>query len=214
MTEPTMKTWISHKRVQAAPIVRIGVMWAIVGGGYNVTYEASDGSHQVQAVPENFLSRYTPQTGDYLVCYEDGYFSVSPKKAFEDGYDELRAGDPDVNRTLPQIERAAELCHEANRAICEATGDMTQKPWAEAESWQQGSAVTGVRYAVEHPDATPADQHEAWCRDKVAAGWVWGETKDAQAKTHPCLVGYHELPREQQIKDHVFRAIVRTMLGS
>ena len=36
------------------------------------------------------------------------------------------------------IENIARACHEANRAICEAAGDFSQKPWAEAEDWIQG----------------------------------------------------------------------------
>ena len=33
------------------------------------------------------LARYTPRVGDYLVEYEgDGYVSISPQQAFEDGY--------------------------------------------------------------------------------------------------------------------------------
>jgi hypothetical protein len=47
--------------------------------------------------------------------------------------------------------------------------------------------------------------------DKVAAGWHYGEVKDAEAKTHPCMVAYEELPFEQRVKDHVFRAIVSAL---
>jgi hypothetical protein len=42
-------------------------------------------------------------------------------------------------------------------------------------------------------------------------GWVYGETKDPVAKTHPCLVAYNDLPIEQQVKDHLFRAVVKAL---
>lgn len=32
------------------------------------------------------FSRYIPVPGDYYVVYEDGYESISPRKAFEEGY--------------------------------------------------------------------------------------------------------------------------------
>ena len=32
------------------------------------------------------LARYVPQPGDYLVEYEDGYVSISPRDVFEKGY--------------------------------------------------------------------------------------------------------------------------------
>jgi hypothetical protein len=105
----------------------------------------------------------------------------------------------------------AQICHEANKAVCEAAGDFTQKSWDEAEEWQQESAINGVKYAIENPDAPASAQHDAWLKDKVEAGWVWGEKKDPVKKTHPCMVAFDALPFEQKVKDHVFKAIVRAM---
>ena len=105
----------------------------------------------------------------------------------------------------------AKVCHEANRAICEAAGDHSQKPWADAEPWQRESALVGVLFARDNPDAPASAQHDAWMADKIADGWVYGETKDAEAKTHPCIVPYDDLPFDQRVKDHVFRAIVTVL---
>ncbi len=109
------------------------------------------------------------------------------------------------------IEWVASVCHEANRAICEASGDMSQKPWTEAEDWQKESAIKGVIFTLKNRDAPASAQHEAWMADKLADGWTFGDVKDAQAKTHPCIVPYDRLPFEQRVKDHVFRAIVKGM---
>ena len=112
---------------------------------------------------------------------------------------------------MDDIEAIAKVCHEVNRSLCEAAGDMSQKPWAEAEQWQRDSAIQGVKYAIENPNATPESQHDAWSNAKRLDGWVFGAVKDAAAKTHPCLVPYSELPFEQRIKDHAFRAVVQSM---
>lgn len=40
---------------------------------------------------------------------------------------------------------------------------------------------------------------------------VYGEVKDGEAKTHPCLVPYEQLPPAQRLKDDLFAAIVRTL---
>lgn len=48
----------------------------------------------------------------------------------------------------------------------------------------------------------------AWMDDKLKDGWMYGETKDPEAKTHPCLVPFKELPIFQQKKDALFCAIV------
>lgn len=110
------------------------------------------------------------------------------------------------------IEEIARVCHEANRAICEAAGDHSQKPWDQADQWQRDSAVKGVEYLWSNPDATPEQQHEAWCEDKRRYGWAYGPYKDLNTKTHPCLVPYGELSFEQKVKDYVFQAIARELL--
>lgn len=100
------------------------------------------------------------------------------------------------------------ICHEANKAWCESEGDNSQKSWAEAEEWQRDSAVKGVEFRLANPDAPESAQHDAWSADKRAQGWVYGEKKDADAKTHPCLVPFNELPEFQQKKDKLFQGIV------
>lgn len=45
-------------------------------------------------------------------------------------------------------------------------------------------------------------------KEKVDAGWVYGKVKDAEAKTHPCIVKFEDLPEFQQKKDALFCAIV------
>lgn len=122
----------------------------------------------------------------------------------------LRA-DPAASVVEQAARELARVCHEANRAICEAFGDHSQKPWEQAEQWQKDSAIKGAIFAMQNSAAPPAAQHEAWMRDKAADGWVYGPVKDADAKTHPCMVPYDQLPPEQRAKDHVFKALVNTL---
>ena len=103
----------------------------------------------------------------------------------------------------------AEACHEANRALCQSMGDNSQVPWAEAEIWQKDSAVVGVEGIISGEINTPEDSHRSWLRVKEADGWVYGENKDAEKKTHPCMVPYGDLPAAQQAKDAVFFCVVR-----
>lgn len=109
---------------------------------------------------------------------------------------------------VKQVEFIARVCHEANRAWCEVNGDDTQKQWEEAEQWQRDSAITGVRFRLQNPEAGSDAQHKAWAADKLSHGWVYGEVKDPDKKTHPCLVPFDELPEFQRKKDVLFCAIV------
>lgn len=101
--------------------------------------------------------------------------------------------------------RVAMMCHEANRTFCLWLGDDSQVGWNAAPEWQKESAVAGVRFVYLNRDAPASANHDSWMAQKVADGWVYGEVKDADAKTHPCIVPYDELPREQQFKDALFR---------
>lgn len=104
-------------------------------------------------------------------------------------------------------EQIARVCHEANRAYCESTGDTSQLAWDDAPEWQRQSAIRGAEFTQNCPDISAAGQHEKWWADKKADGWVYGPEKDAEAKTHPCMVPYCRLPEQQQRKDHMFKAI-------
>ena len=111
---------------------------------------------------------------------------------------------------MQSVDEIAELCHEANRALCKSFGDMSQVPWEEAPAWQRDSAVSGVQFHLDTPTATASHGHEEWLRDKLAHGWVYGPTKNVETKEHPCIVPFDQLPPEQQAKDFIFRAIVHT----
>lgn len=108
-------------------------------------------------------------------------------------------------------EQIAEMCHETNAAYCRLIGDTSQTSWADAPGWQRTSAMNGVAGALE--GNTPQESHESWMAEKVADGWVHGEVKDPDAKTHPCLVPYDELPAKQKVKDELYLAVVRTLAG-
>ena len=69
-----MRRYRSHKVVEAGVVQHIDV------GSVTVDDE-------VIPVPAGIFARGTPSIGeDYLVRYEDGYVSWSPKAAFETGY--------------------------------------------------------------------------------------------------------------------------------
>lgn len=113
--------------------------------------------------------------------------------------------------TQMEIEQIARVCHEVNRAYCASLGDHSQPSWEDAPYWQRASAINGVCYTIEHPDAKPSDSHDSWLAEKRAAGWKYGPVKNSETKEHPCFVPYEELPQEQKVKDHLFQAVVRAL---
>lgn len=114
-------------------------------------------------------------------------------------------------KSIKEIEAIAVVCHQANRAWCAMHGDYRQNTWGEAPKWQRDSTVDGVVHVLTFRDAQPEDSHNNWMAEKIADGWVYGPVKDRNAKTHPCIVPFHQLPEWQQKKDVLFLAIVRAL---
>lgn len=102
----------------------------------------------------------------------------------------------------------AQIAHAINAAYCLSLGDTSQVAWDDAPDWQQQSALAGVEMHLANPDATPEQSHESWLAQKLADGWAYAEVKDAEAKVHPCIMPFDQLPLEQRVKDFLFRAVV------
>ena len=108
----------------------------------------------------------------------------------------------------------ASVTHDANRAYCKTLGDLSQPSWAFASQWQRDSAIAGVEAILSGDIRSSEQSHESWMTQKLSQGWTYGEVKDPEAKRHPCLVPFAELPESQQRKDHLFFAIVQALRGT
>lgn len=116
-----------------------------------------------------------------------------------------------MSRNALTIEEIARMAHEVNAFYCHITGDDSATPWNEAPDWQKDSAIAGVKFTLQYPDAGPAAQHESWMALKASEGWTYGEKKDPEQKKHPCMVPYDQLPIHQQRKDYLFAAVVKAL---
>lgn len=72
--------WQCHKVVRAAKITSVKPMGA--SGLFTLELEGGLEVH----VTYVYYQKHQPTAGNYYVRYEDGYESLSPPKAFEDGY--------------------------------------------------------------------------------------------------------------------------------
>ena len=111
--------------------------------------------------------------------------------------------------TDDDIETMAQICHEANRALCTASGDLSQPSWADAPDWQKESARAGVHFHIENPYAQPEASHDQWLERKLREGWKYGPVKNVNAKEHPCCLPFHALSETDKLKDSVFSSIVK-----
>lgn len=112
---------------------------------------------------------------------------------------------------MADIDAISRTVHEALRAWALAMDAREIPAWSEAPEWMQDSTRESVQFIIDHPDAGAGAQHDQWMDQKRADGWVYGETRDDDKKTHPSLVPYGELPDSEQKKDRLINAIVRAL---
>lgn len=214
---PKLPRYRSHKIVEALEILSID---PLEGGGARIS--PVDLNFAPFTVSAEYVAKHNPQPGGYWVRYADGYESWSPAEAFESGYTLISVDDDEQPTRSAEdaplaagcspitVTMAAAVAHEVNRVYCLAIGE-SQPSWNDAPDWQRSSAINGVLYLMANPDAGPEASHENWLREKEATGWKHGPVKDVEAKTHPCMVPFTELPLEQQVKDHLFVGVVRSL---
>lgn len=109
------------------------------------------------------------------------------------------------------IEKIAQVAHEINKAFCSSIGDDSQPEWKDAPQWQKDSAIVGVQFHLDNPDASPSASHENWLKQKEEEGWKYGEVKNPETKEHPCFVSYENLPVEQRSKDYLFKQVIHSL---
>jgi DNA-binding transcriptional MerR regulator len=109
-------------------------------------------------------------------------------------------------------EDIARVVHAANRELQIVQGDpVPSPPWDEAPDYQVREAIAGVQEVLRNPELTAEQSHELWCDRMRADGWTHGDVKDVERRTHPTLLPWAELSRDQQLKDRLFIAVVRAL---
>lgn len=119
--------------------------------------------------------------------------------------------NPNQAEDTVTVAAIGEAAHEANRALQRILGDPVNPPWAEAGPHLRDSTLDGVRAILSGEVVAPEDSHINWLAFKHENGWVYGEFKNESLRTHPCMVPFEQLPKEQQIKDELFFSVVKAM---
>lgn len=63
------------------------------------------------------------------------------------------------------------------------------------------SAVNLTADLLELTEKIAENVHEVWAWGRVKEGWTYGEVRDDEKKTTPCLVPYGELPDNEKDYD-------------
>jgi hypothetical protein len=66
--------------------------------------------------------------------------------------------------------------------------------FADAEEWEQAAATSSFIYVRDHPELSPPEIHREWLGIMRDQGWEYGEKMDPEARTHPHMRVWEDLP--------------------
>lgn len=107
------------------------------------------------------------------------------------------------------IEKRAQFVYDAARlAAVAANAPIVPEPWTmREEPFKVQFREVIERQCGEQRSRSPEELHGGWMQAYIEMGWVYGSVRDAKQKTHPDLVPYADLQRQEQDKDAVFVAL-------
>jgi hypothetical protein len=73
------------------------------------------------------------------------------------------------------------------------------------------SGVALTPEILEITELLAKNAHDIWAQQRLTEGWTYGPQRDDQAKQHPCLVAYEELPDSE--KDYDRQTALGTLKG-
>ena len=123
----------------------------------------------------------------------------------------IKVVKPNPLKFKTEIEKIAYMCHQANKAWCEAHKDYSEVDWANIPKWHKDSLVAGVEFRIANPHAGVAKMHNKWYSHKTENGWKYGKVKNIKKKIHPMLIGYQFLSEMERMKTPIFCSMVDLM---
>lgn len=113
-----------------------------------------------------------------------------------------------------ELENITAAAYEVNRRYCLMVNpnDNSHAPWDELDHDLKLVAFTATS-GIARGD-TAEQSHMTWVTVKKAHGWRYGQEKNSNTKEHPCLVGFAELPPDQQAKDLLWYNVVKSMIDT
>jgi hypothetical protein len=106
-------------------------------------------------------------------------------------------------------EQIAKVCHEVNRAYCQALGDNSQPPWKNASALKKSNTLQAVRNYILSISAETEKSRASAEAQEIVESWVNGPEKypDLGVTTRLGV-----LPPELQAREDMFVAVVRAVL--
>ena len=107
-------------------------------------------------------------------------------------------------------EKTAKVIYEATRLEAEwSKRKIVPEKWAKRDEKFRKQFIDIVnKYLSQDKLPTPEEAHDSWVKAYIDMGWKYGEKRDVIAKTHPDILPFYGLPKDERDKDAIFLAVV------
>ena len=112
---------------------------------------------------------------------------------------------------IPNAELIGLKCYNEYLKICKEYDEKPTYPdtYPYLPSEYMNGLINQIKRLLNSDEKQDAEKnHDDWCKARIADGWVFGEVKNAENKTHPSLIPYHQLPLPERVKNESFLKII------
>jgi len=111
---------------------------------------------------------------------------------------------------MKREEELARIVYEATRLeALWSKRSIVPEPWDERDEAFRKQMIDNVtKYMNLDELPTPEQAHNSWMNNYFKMGWNYGEKRDPVLKTHPDLVPFDELPKDEKDKDAIYLTIL------
>jgi hypothetical protein len=86
---------------------------------------------------------------------------------------------------------------------------IVPEPWYDRDEKFQKQMIDVVQKYIKSTEMpTPEEVHNSWMKAYLDMGWKYGEVRDTEKKTHPDLLPFDQLPKDERDKDAIFLSLV------
>ena len=105
-----------------------------------------------------------------------------------------------------EIENIAKIIYEATRIEAKLSKrKVVPEKWEKRDDKFKNQFIDVIeKYLSLKRLPTPKQAHNSWVRAYKKMGWKYGKKRDVKKKTHPDLVPYEKLSKDERDKDAIF----------
>ena len=104
------------------------------------------------------------------------------------------------------LENLAEIIYEATRLEAKwSNRSIVPEKWNNRDDKFRTQFIDIIdKYMSQDNLPTPKEAHDSWVESYKQMGWKFGEKRDIKKKTHPDMVPFEKLPKDERDKDAIF----------